>query len=145
MEQAVIEESVKLDLENKRVTVELPFMKDPVKYLEEKHGLDSNYSQAKRVYVTQCRKPDHIKNGVRKAHAELLKKDFMRKLANLDQDKHLEEYCIIVYFKIYRRFYCLTLRFKGYCMGVYFIIYRRFYWLTSNLTSNEGLHMVVYT
>ena len=87
VEQAVIEESVKLDLGNKKVTVELPLMKDPVKYLEEKHGSDSNYSQAKRVYITQCRKPDHIKAGIRKAHAELLEKDFMTKLENLDQEK----------------------------------------------------------
>ena len=29
-EQVVIEESVKLDLPNKRVTVQIPFMKDPV-------------------------------------------------------------------------------------------------------------------
>ena len=42
----VIEESVKLDLPNKRVTVQLPFMKDPVEYLVEKHQGNSNYVQA---------------------------------------------------------------------------------------------------
>ena len=45
-EQAVIQDSVKLDLVQKRVTVQLPFMKDPVKYLVDKHQGNSNYVQA---------------------------------------------------------------------------------------------------
>ena len=42
-EQVVIEESVTLDLEKRIVTVQLPFMKVPVKYLVQKHQSDSNY------------------------------------------------------------------------------------------------------
>lgn len=52
----MIEESVSLDLRQNRVTVQLPFMKDPVKYLVEKHRADSNNWQALRVYISQCRR-----------------------------------------------------------------------------------------
>ena len=52
-EQVVIEESITLDLERRIVTVQLPFMKDPVKYLVDKHRSDSNYDQAIRFYISQ--------------------------------------------------------------------------------------------
>ena len=62
-EQAVIEDSVKLDLAQNRVSVHLPFMKDPVKHLVDKHQGNSNYVQALRVYYTQCRKDARILEG----------------------------------------------------------------------------------
>ena len=71
-EQAVIEESVTLNTEQRRVTVQLPFMKDPVKFLVEKHRSDSNYGQALRVYGSQCRKDPWILEGIWKAHKELV-------------------------------------------------------------------------
>ena len=51
-EQAIIEASVKLDLENKRVVVNLPWIKNPVRPLTEKHRGNSNIHQALRVYKT---------------------------------------------------------------------------------------------
>lgn len=57
-EQVVIEESVKLGLEQQKVTVQLPFMMDPVEYLVEKQRSNSNYGQALRVNISQgCKKP----------------------------------------------------------------------------------------
>ena len=76
-EQTVIEENVTLDLESRIVTVQLPFMKDPVKYLVEMHQDDSNYGQAIRVYISQCRKDPKLLEGIRKAHRELVEKGFM--------------------------------------------------------------------
>ena len=71
-EQAVIEESVKLDEELRRITVQLPFIRDPVKFLVEKHRSDFNYGQAVRVYASQCHKEPQILEGIRKAHSELV-------------------------------------------------------------------------
>ena len=76
-EQVVIEESVKLDLTHNRVTVQLPFMKDPVKYLMDKHQGNSNYAQALRIYISQCCKDARTLDGIRKAQSELLERGFM--------------------------------------------------------------------
>ena len=76
-EQAVIEESVTLDTVQRRVTVQLPFIRDPVKFLVEKHHSNSNYEQALRVYGSQCRKKTQILEGIRKAHRELVDRGFM--------------------------------------------------------------------
>ena len=83
-EQVVIEESVTLDLEQIRVTVQLLLMKDPVKYFVDKHQSNSNYGQALRVYVSQCRKEPRILKGIRKAHWELVERGFMIPLESLD-------------------------------------------------------------
>ena len=85
-EQAVIEDSVKLDLIQKRVTVQLPFMKDPVKYLVDKHQGNSNYSQALRIYISQCHKDARILEGIRKAQRELLERGFMVPMDTLDPE-----------------------------------------------------------
>ena len=85
-EQAVIKDSVKLDLIQKRVTVQLPFMKDPVKYLVDKHQGNSNYSQALRIYITQCRKEARILEGMRKAQRELLERGFMVPMNTLNPE-----------------------------------------------------------
>ena len=85
-EQAVIEESVKLDVIQKRVTVQLPFMKDPVKYLVDKHQADSNYGQALRIYISQYRKDARILEGIRKAQRELVERGFMVPLDSLDSE-----------------------------------------------------------
>jgi len=55
IEQEVIQKSVTIDLENKKVFVDLPFTKPPVEFLKKKHfGKDNNYDQALKVYRTQC-------------------------------------------------------------------------------------------
>ena len=81
-EQVVIEVSVTLDLKKRIVTVQPPFMKNPVKYLVEKHQSDSNYDQAIRVYMSQCRKEPRVREGIHKAHLEVVEKGFMVPLSH---------------------------------------------------------------
>ena len=83
VEQDLIERSVKIDLENRKVTAKLPFVKNPVEYLSSKHNSNSNLRQARSIYFTQCKKQDMEKEGIRKAHAELIEKGFMIKLEDL--------------------------------------------------------------
>ena len=83
LEQSYIEKSVSIDYESKKVVVTLPFIKNPIDYLTKKHGSDSNYRQAKRIYVSQCKKSDIEREGMRKTHQELVDKGFMVKLQNL--------------------------------------------------------------
>lgn len=83
IEQEIIEKSVEVDLENKRILVDLPFIKPPVEYLFKKHGGDNNYYQALRVYKTQCRRPDRLKDGMKKMHADLVDRGFLKKLTDL--------------------------------------------------------------
>ncbi len=45
-EQQLIEESVKIDVVNKKVTVNYPFLKNPVEFLTTVHSNPSNYNQA---------------------------------------------------------------------------------------------------
>ena len=83
-EQAVIEQSVTLDVNRKHVTIQLPFMKNPAKFLVDKHQADSNYGQALRVYISQFRKDPRILEGIRKAQKELMDRGFMVPMDSLD-------------------------------------------------------------
>ena len=85
-EQEVIEKSVTVNLEEKRVHVKLPFMMDPIPVLKKKHGAADNYRQASSVYKAQCRKPTRMKEGMRKVHADLVEKGFMMKLSNMSPE-----------------------------------------------------------
>ena len=78
-EQQFIESSVKVDLKLRKVLVNYPFLKDPVEYLSKIHKNPNNFGQAVKVYKTQCRKSTEVKNGMRKVHADLVDKGFMRK------------------------------------------------------------------
>jgi hypothetical protein len=53
-----------------------------VEYLTKKHGGNNNRYQAARIYLAQCKKPEFVKEGVRKAQADLVAKDFMRPLSS---------------------------------------------------------------
>ena len=86
-EQQIIEESVKIDLERRRVVVNYPFLKDPVACLCAVHKNPNNYLQALKVYKTQCRKSEMGKEGMRKVHKDLVDKGFMIKLERLDPVK----------------------------------------------------------
>ena len=48
-EQEVLEKTVRVDLEQNKVWVNLPFIQDPVAFLTEKHKGNSNFYQAQRV------------------------------------------------------------------------------------------------
>ena len=73
-------------MEQRKVTLQLPVMKDLVKYLKKMHSSDSNCGQALRVYVLQCQKEPWIHKGIRKAHQELVEKGFMVPLDTLDKE-----------------------------------------------------------
>ena len=63
--------------------VNYPFLKDPVEYLSGVHKNPNNYGQAVKVYKTQCRKSDVVKEGMRKVHADLVEKGFMMKMDSM--------------------------------------------------------------
>ena len=88
-EQEVIKKSVHVDLEQERVWVDLPFIKDPVEFLTKKHGAHDNYVQALRVYHAQCSKRDEVKDQVKKAHAELVDRGYMVKITDLPEDTQM--------------------------------------------------------
>ena len=85
-EQKIIEDSVKIDLTNKKVQVILPFLKNPNVFLSEKHQSSSNLKQARRVYISQCKKSELDKAGTRLTHAELIERGFMVKLVDMPTD-----------------------------------------------------------
>lgn len=87
VEDEILENSVEEDHINKRILVDLPFVKPPVEFLTRRHKGNNNYQQANRVYKRQCKKPDTIKAGMRKMHAELISKGFMKKLSDLSQEQ----------------------------------------------------------
>jgi hypothetical protein len=49
--------------------------------LTKKHGGDNNRYQAARIYHAQCKKPEFVKEGVRKAHSNPVAKDFMKPIS----------------------------------------------------------------
>ena len=85
-EQEVIEKSVHVDMDQAKVWVDLPFIKEPVEYLSKKHSGPNNYNQALRVYQAQCSKRDEVKDQVRKAHQELVDKGYMQKITDLPKE-----------------------------------------------------------
>jgi hypothetical protein len=82
-EQEVIEKSVTINLDVKKVTVQLPFIRPPVEFLRRKHGRTDNLYQALRVYKAQCRKPDEVKQQIRVAQKDLQERGFMIPLLSL--------------------------------------------------------------
>jgi hypothetical protein len=86
-EQEVIEKSVTLDPDNDQVVVTLPFIRDPVSYLTNKHGGPDNKKQALAVYRSQCMKSPEVKEQLRKTHQDLVKQGFMCNIANLDPER----------------------------------------------------------
>ena len=85
MEQSIIEQSVTVNRSTGKVIVKLPFKKNPDDFLIKKHHGNDNFAQAKKVYITQCRKPELMLEGMRRAHAELVASKFMIRLIDLDQ------------------------------------------------------------
>jgi len=83
-EQKLIEESVRISYGDERIYVKLPFLQDPVKFFT-KHfmGRSSNMHQASMVYLQQCKKPEVVKDGVRKEFDKLLELGFVVSLDSL--------------------------------------------------------------
>ena len=86
-EQAAIEASVHLNTEEERVYVELPFVKEPVKFLSERHKGSDNFYQAAKIYKSQCRKNEATKEGIRSTHKDLLERGFMAKMDDLPEEQ----------------------------------------------------------
>ena len=86
-EQSAIERSITLNLEDKRVEVELPFVKDPVEHLKARHnGEDSNFRQASRIFKSNCNKSKEARECLIRVHQELVNKNFMCKLEDLPRE-----------------------------------------------------------
>ena len=83
-EQEFIDKSVKVDIKERRVIVNYSFLREPIKFLTDRHHGRSNYAQAERVYMSQCRKNDKVKDGMRKVHKD---RGFMVKLHDLKRSK----------------------------------------------------------
>ena len=86
VEQVVIENSVSINYDKAKVFVDLPFIKDPVPVLRARHRGPDNYFAARKVYNQQCKKPDTHKTEMRKTHADLLDKKFMKKIIEFQPD-----------------------------------------------------------
>ena len=86
IEQEAIEKSVTVDLEEKKVFVDLPFTTAPDEYLSKKHGDSNNYNQALKVYKSQCRLPEAKKEHIRNVITELVEKKFLSKLEDLPEE-----------------------------------------------------------
>jgi hypothetical protein len=76
-EQEIIEKSVTIDYTSKRVMVDLLFVRPPVEFLTKKHGRVDNFTQALRVYRSQCRKHEEVKVQLREAQKGLVNHGFM--------------------------------------------------------------------
>jgi hypothetical protein len=57
--------------------------------LTKKHGGDNNRYQAARIYQAQCKKPEFVKEGVRKAHSDLVTKNLMRSTPTIKIKRHI--------------------------------------------------------
>jgi len=83
-EQHIIELSVHIDLDQSKVFIDYPFLRSPYEFLQKFHkGANNNRYQALRAYMQQCNKPQRVKDGIRKAHSELVDRGFMVKFADL--------------------------------------------------------------
>ncbi len=83
-EQKLIEASVRIDYEQARVYVKLPFMQDPVQFFKSHFGSSgSNFGQARLTFLQQCRKQEVIKDGIRSEMSKLLEAGFIRPLSDL--------------------------------------------------------------
>ena len=86
IDHEAIKKSIHIDRENQKVWVDLPFIQNPVAFLQKMHNADNNYSQAKKVYLSQCRKSDPAKEALRVAHRDLVGSGFIRKLSDLPSE-----------------------------------------------------------
>jgi len=85
-EQQVLEKSVTVDLKEGVTRVDLPFIKEPVPFLTKRHGGPDNLYQAKRMYMSQCKKRADVKEQVRTAHQDLVERGYMVSLEDLPEE-----------------------------------------------------------
>ena len=90
-----------MDFEKQRIVVQPPYLSDPVSALTQKHGAPSNVYQALKVYKSQCREPEVIKDQVRKAHSELVGKGFMKKISEFP-----DSVISVIQSSLFQHYYC---------------------------------------
>ena len=85
-EQKLIDQSIHIDYDKKRVYISLPFTKDPIDFFSKHYKGNTNYAQALSIYKSQCRKSPEVKQGISKAMQELYDLGFVIQLdqASLD-------------------------------------------------------------
>ena len=76
-EQKCIEDSVRFSVEEERIYVKLPWLRDPGVVLSKKHKGNNNYAQALKWYQTMCRKPKEVKESLIRTHNDLVDQGFM--------------------------------------------------------------------
>ena len=57
-----------------------------MEFLTRKHNGKNNKNQALRVYQGQCRKSEEQKVGMRIVHRDLVEKDFMTRLEDMNEE-----------------------------------------------------------
>lgn len=83
-EQKLIEASVRIDYSQQKTYIRYPFLSDPVSFFK-KHfrGRDSNFPQARAVFLQQCKKSEPDKLGIRSEMQKLLDAGFIAPLDDL--------------------------------------------------------------
>ena len=66
LEQEAIKSSVRVQYDTQETFVDLPFMKNPEEYLLNAFKGPDNLESANAVYLQQCKKPETMKQGMRK-------------------------------------------------------------------------------
>ena len=92
-EQVIIEQSIKFCEESNTVIAKYPFLRDPIEFLTSKHQGSDNKNQALKVYRGQCKNSEEQKEGMRIVQKDLVEKDFMIRLTDMDEEtqKYIKE------------------------------------------------------
>ena len=77
---------ISINMQQQQVMVKLPFLQDPVPYLMKKFYGPSNFSQAKAIYLQQCKKLPTEKDGIQVTFQRLQEAGFISKLSGLPAD-----------------------------------------------------------
>ena len=83
-EQEIIQKSVVIDTEKQMVRVDMPFTRDPIDFLSDRHKGSNNRYQALQVYKSMCKKNTTIKDGIRLAQSDLVARGFMASIGSLN-------------------------------------------------------------
>ena len=81
VDQKAVRDSIKI--KDSMIEVDTPFTQNPDDFLIKRHGGPDNKQQAMRVYKTQCKHSERLKEGMRKVHADLVQQGFIEKLSSL--------------------------------------------------------------
>ena len=75
-----------LGIKNTRIQPTLIKVLPSVEFLTKRHNGQDNKKQALKVYQGQCRKSEEQKEGMRIVHRDLVEKDFMTRLKDMNED-----------------------------------------------------------